>query len=455
VCFLRRHRLAGLTCLLAWAASLTVAAHGHDIPNQRVDRSIQVTVTPGRLEIDYEVSLTELTLTQDLRALIGSLPGADRSEWLARYGQVTGPLNAKGILVAVNGRPQALAAGGYDLAIEEHPRYTFHFRAALPREGRISIKDTNYQSSEGTSRLAVRGQDGAVVSGDDLPADVGAIPIRPVFLLSDEEERRTKQVEVSFRSPAEPASSSAPPPGGAESRPVANPGVSTSRRGISALLDQAGLVSWFVAWLLAAGMGAAHAIQPGHGKTLVTAVALAPRARLYQPVLLGLATTLAHTGSVLLLSLVLWYTHATQVAGVHRGLTRGAGFVIAAAGLWRLGRHLGGFQEHENETVSADAGISNLAIVGLGLAGGIVPCWDAVGLLVLAAAVDRLGAGVLLVLAFSAGMAGVLTGVGWIVWKIKSGAIELGSASRWQRAFGLAGALLLSVIGLYLFLSAA
>ncbi len=75
-------------------------AWSHDIPNQRVDRSIQVSLTPGRILIDYEVSLTELTLTQDLRALIGSLPGADRAEWLARYALVTGPLNAKGILVS-------------------------------------------------------------------------------------------------------------------------------------------------------------------------------------------------------------------------------------------------------------------------------------------------------------------------------------------------------------------
>ena len=51
--------------------------------------------------------------------------------------------------------------------------------------------------------------------------------------------------------------------------------------------------------LLALGLGAAHAIQPGHGKTLVTAMALGPGARLYQPVLLGLATTVAHLGSVL------------------------------------------------------------------------------------------------------------------------------------------------------------
>ena len=88
-------------------------------------------------------------------------------------------------------------------------------------------------------------------------------------------------------------------------------------------------------------LGAAHAIQPGHGKTLVTAVALGPQARLYQPVLLGLATTLTHMGSVLLVALALWFTGATQVESVHMGLARSAGFVIAAAGFWRIGRYVG------------------------------------------------------------------------------------------------------------------
>ena len=40
--------------------------NGLDV-NARVDRSIQATLAPGRLAIDYEVSLSELTLTQDLR----------------------------------------------------------------------------------------------------------------------------------------------------------------------------------------------------------------------------------------------------------------------------------------------------------------------------------------------------------------------------------------------------
>jgi nickel/cobalt transporter (NicO) family protein len=442
--------------VLTLAAWLTAAARGHDIPNQRVDRSIQVTVTPGRLQIDYEVSLTELTLTQDLRRLIGSLPGADRSGWLARYGQVSGPLNAKGVLVAVDGHPQPLITGGYDLAIEEHPRYTFHFHAPIPGKGRISIRDTNYQSSEGTSRLAVRGRDGVILSGDDLPSDVSEIPIRPVFLLSDDEERRTKEVEVTFRGPegppAKPGAETVAAPAGAASTEPSFTSESRSLRGISALLDRAGTVPWFLVLIFAAGLGAAHAIQPGHGKTLVTAVALAPRARLYQPALLGLATTVAHTGSVLLIALVLWYTHATEVADVHRGLTRGAGFAIAAVGLWRVGRYLGGYPEHENSEARAGGDLSNVATVGLGLAGGIVPCWDAVGLLILAAAVGRLGAGVALVLAFSAGMAAVLVAVGWLVWKLKSRAIGPARGPRWLGGLGLASGLLLAAMGLYLFL---
>src|SRR4051812_13992472 len=100
---------------------------GHDIPNARVDRSIQVTVRPGRVAIVYEVSLAELTLTQELRSLIGSLPGADRRDWFAAYGRETGPLNARGLLVWSGEEPLDLRSDGFDLVVEEHPRFFFRY----------------------------------------------------------------------------------------------------------------------------------------------------------------------------------------------------------------------------------------------------------------------------------------------------------------------------------------
>src|SRR4051794_4693097 len=110
--------------ILAWAVLGALAAHamGHEIPNARVDRAIQVTVAPGRVRVDYEVGLAELTLVRDLRALAGALPGGDRLAWFAEYGRITAPLNRKGLIVAADGEPVGLREKGFDLKVEEHPR---------------------------------------------------------------------------------------------------------------------------------------------------------------------------------------------------------------------------------------------------------------------------------------------------------------------------------------------
>jgi ABC-type nickel/cobalt efflux system permease component RcnA len=443
---------------LALAALPTSAAWPHDIPNERVDRSIQISVKPPQLFIDYEVSLSELTLTQNLRALIGGLPGGDRAQWLAQYAQVTGPLNAKGILVAIDGQPALLEERGCDIAVEEHPRYTFHFTVSIPAWATVRLSDTNYVSSEGTSRLAVRAVGDVALTSDDLPAEVNDIPIRPVWQLSDAEERRTKQVEFRYRATG---SSPAPAPWRNDrlGRSVADAhGVSIAITGdspgldrISRLLGEGARIPRFLLATLAVLLGAAHALQPGHGKTLVTAVALEPDVRFYQPALLGLATTTAHAGSVLGIAAALWFSGATRIEALHSGLAQGAGVAIAAAGFWRLGHVLGGHpsQSHDWSSTSMSG---NLAILGAGLAGGIVPCWDAVALLLGAAALGRLGEGIGLVLAFSAGMAATLVLVGGLAWKARGALLGKDTPARWQRALALGSSALLAVVGTLLFL---
>ena len=424
----------------------------HDIPNAQVDRSAQVTIRPGRLDIDYEVSLAELTLTQDLRTLTGSLPGADRLVWFDRYGEVTGPLDAKGFLVAVDGLPLALRCRGFDLAVEEHPRYTFHFEAALPERGRLSVHDTNYVASEGTSRLALKRQGAIEARGDDLPEDVRLIPIRPVWQLSDAEEKRTKQVEADFWPAA-----SAQKIGGAERKPVSTaqavppkaPARSAAR--LTQLLDRASAMPLMVLWLTALGLGAAHAIQPGHGKSLVAAVAIGERGGWLLSVALALVITVAHIGGVLGVALILWLTRTSRYEEINTALVRVAGFTIAAIGLWRLGRHLGRHGEHEIEVESIDLGARGL--IGLGLAGGLVPCWDAVVLIIVAEAIGRLALGLVLLLAFSLGMASVLVAVGVLAARFRGSVLHGSVQAAWERRLGLLGALALTGIGLYLLLS--
>src|SRR3954463_8237003 len=98
-----------------------IATLAHDIPNARVDRSIQAILSPGRLTIDYEVSLSELTLTQDLRSLIGVVPGVEPHDWYVSYGRQVGPLNARGFLVTLDPEALELRFLDFELDVEAHP----------------------------------------------------------------------------------------------------------------------------------------------------------------------------------------------------------------------------------------------------------------------------------------------------------------------------------------------
>ena len=74
-------------------------------------------------------------------------------------------------------------------------------------------------------------------------------------------------------------------------------------RGLPALFDSSyGLGVLLLAALL---FGAAHAFTPGHGKTLVAAYLVGERGTVGHAVLLGLATTVDHTGSVIAVALLL------------------------------------------------------------------------------------------------------------------------------------------------------
>ncbi len=445
----RTHQIRRLAPPFLILLGLTAAARAHDIPNARVDRSIQATLSAGRLAIDYEVSLSELTLTQDLRALIGTLPGAERREWFNRYGTESGPLNAKGLLITVDARPLALRTRGFDLLVEDHPRYVFHFESSLPSRGRLAILDTNFAASEGTSRLAVRGQAGVSVEGDDLPPDVHLIPMHPVWQLSDAEERRTKHVEITFRSPdsAQADLRTLSSERTSREKPAASARVRVAQ--LSRLLDRASGVSLFGLALIAFGLGAAHAIQPGHGKTLVAAAVVAERGNWLRGALLAVVTTLTHTGSVALVAAGLWWARTSRLGAIHVGLAHAAGFLIAAIGLWRLGRHLAGFGEHDGEDpLPADPGARG--VIGLGVAGGLVPCWDAVGLIVLAEAVGRLALGLALLLAFGLGMAVILVAVGALAAGFRQIVAEREVDGIWERRLGIASSLVLSAIGVYL-----
>ena len=86
-------------------------------------------------------------------------------------------------------------------------------------------------------------------------------------------------------------------------------------------------------------------------------------------------------------------------------------------------------------------------LVVLGVSGGIVPCWDAVLLLIFAASVGRLGFAIPLLIAFSLGLACVLVLLGVaVVFAHRAGFARFGE-SRWFRALPVVSAVVLVGIG--------
>ncbi len=412
-------------------------ASAHDIPNARVDRSTQVVLAPGKLTVHYEVSLSELTLTQDLRGLIGTLPGSDRLAWFNRYGAEVGPLNARGFVIHINDEPVELAFQTFDVVVEEHPRFTFHADASIPSQGKLRVFDSNYAASEGTSRLALRAEEGVVASGDSLPSDVQQVLIVPAWELTPAQERRTKSVTVEYRT--QPVS----PIRVAKEEAVASQPSQPKPDGLTRLLDEAPGQALPVVCLLALVLGAAHSLQPGHGKTLIVAGAIGHAGGRWRGALLGLAAATGHMISVSVLAGLLWLTRDTHYERWNSVILKATGFWIAAMGLWRLGYHLGDFGQQPSQPHSNPAH-SHRGIFSLGFASGLIPCWDAVALLLIAAAVGRLGLGLILLACFSLGMAAVLVSVGMLATRFSKHARN---SQAWSWRLGVTSGCLLAIIG--------
>jgi nickel/cobalt exporter len=219
---------------------------------------------------------------------------------------------------------------------------------------------------------------------------------------------------------------------------------------LTRLLHQQALTPWMIAVAIgiAFALGAAHALTPGHGKTIVAAYLVGSRGTLKHAAFLGAMVTLTHTITVFLLGLATLFLFqyvvpqkVTQVLGAVSGLS------IVAIGGWMLYKRVRGAghththdHEHHHEHSHAHDHhehdhphhdhphthgpgghthmpdeISWSGLAALGASGGLVPCESALVLLLTAIALRRVGLGLVLLVSFSLGLALVLMGIGVLV----------------------------------------
>lgn len=224
---------------------------------------------------------------------------------------------------------------------------------------------------------------------------------------------------------------------------------------------------YLLALLAAAGLGAGHALSPGHGKTLVAAYLVGSRGTVAQALLLGLAVTATHVSSVLLLGIGTLYLSKYVVAEALYpwiGVASGLGVVAVGAGLlrarwarWRgAPAHAGGWLDHDHgpgghdHVVRDDRGepVTPGRLLALGVTGGAVPCPSALVVLLSAIALHRIVFGLALVVSFSIGLAAVLVGIGILVVRAQAFLARLSGADRAAAWVPVASAVVVTALGL-------
>src|ERR1700676_1107635 len=114
---------------------------------------------------------------------------------------------------------------------------------------------------------------------------------------------------------------------------------------LARLLHQPEITPWMVAAAIGVAfvLGAAHALTPGHGKTIVAAYLVGSRGTLKHAAFLGAMVTFTHTVSVFLLGMATLFLFQYVVPeNITRVLGAISGLSIVAIGAWMLYKRLRG-----------------------------------------------------------------------------------------------------------------
>jgi nickel/cobalt transporter (NicO) family protein len=452
----------------------------HPVPKQNHDRTIEVKLKPNAVVVEYHLEVDEYRAVRDLPR--EDIERISSPEAIARvFLEYMAPILRENLFARLDGDKLTFTgAGKRDDTVKDHLRCDFTFTAAwTPAPGRphtFAFRETNYDLEDfNRLHLTLTAEPG--VSLQKVTAPEKALLERAPLDYKPGDSDRLRKVAATFvlTGDAEPKhedKGEAQPEITAPKGEEEHPGkllhlLLDTRRGLAVLL------------LLAAGFGAVHALTPGHGKTLVAAYLVGEHGTVWHAFVLGIMTTLTHTGAVFVLAFVFLISPgAANLIYYVQGLI--GGLFIAGLGLWLLLRrlagradhfHLGGHShhhhhdhEHAHDHTHADPSHGPLVPAGtsvrwwhlilLGMRGGLVPCWDAIFLLCLAISAQRLWLGVPLLLAFSAGLAGVLVALGvGVVWARNWVVARWGEEPRIRkvvRALPLVSAALITALGLWL-----
>lgn len=483
-------------CVVLALAGPGLAA-AHPLGNFSINHYNGLTLYTDRVELRSVIDTAEIPTVQD-----GQVPPARRADAAAeRCADV-----AAAVSVSVRGQPVRWTVDSATLTYPPGQAGLATTRlvcqlsapAELDRAAEVAIADSLLPHRTGWREIAASGS-GVHILDSPLPSASVSDELRsyPDDLLSSPLDVRTATLRVT---PGGPVSGSSV---AESSTPTTDTGLLdritgsltnlfTSTAGARDLTPVVGLL----AVLLSLVLGASHALLPGHGKTVMAAYLAGRRGSVRDAVLVGATVTATHTAGVLILGLVVTVTSAVAGDGVLRVLGVVSGLLVAVIGVgllrtaWRTLRPMpvnaklpalahshthGDGHSHGHDHDHAGAHRHDRAhghnhehghrhgpghhhhrhgragLIGLGVAGGLVPSPSAMVVLLGAVALGRTWFGVLLVLGYGLGMATTLTAAGVLLVRLRNQFERLDiqrRAARLNALLPLGTATLVLVVGL-------
>ncbi|HYY06705.1 MAG TPA: sulfite exporter TauE/SafE family protein [Candidatus Limnocylindria bacterium] len=449
--------------LAALVLALPAAAAAHPLGNFTVNRWAALRVEPRTLSVRYVVDMAEIPAYQEIAAADrnrnGTLDPDERDAYLGRKPTEL----AQNLTLTVDGAAVPLAPRAESLELPAGAgglptlRLEVFLTAPLPEHpGAVEFRDRNFAGRAGWQEVVADAGAGLVLADASVPRVDRSQALRayPADLLQSPPQVSEARLRITTGSAA----------------PVARVPAAGARVGAKRFADRMtelvgtseplGLGLLLTSLLVAALLGALHALGPGHGKTIVGAYLIGTRGTARHALFLGLVVTATHTLGVYLLGFATWGASAwvvperlfpwisvlsgLLVVGIGASLVRAR---LAAALGDDVGHHHHHDHEHDHSHLPPDAP-GWRSLVALGVSGGLLPCPSALVVMLAAISLGRIGFGLVLIVAFSAGLAGALAAVGLVFVYARGWLARLPVDGRCARYAPVASALVISVAGL-------
>jgi nickel/cobalt transporter (NicO) family protein len=437
---MRRVLLIALLALAAWPA----AASAHPLGNFSINHLTEVSVSAQRVDIRYVLDQAEIPTFQER--------GLSDAEVIARKQAEV----QRRLALTVDSRRVPLRAAG--AATISHPpgagglrttRLELPLTAAVAAPARVAVRDDTFPGRVGWHAVVARAGHGTAVRSDVPSSD------------PTDELRHYPQDALSSPADIRAAALTVQPGAGTVSAPDGRRSVGSSDQGRVDVLSRAfsdaaaGRGVLVLLLLTAFAWGAIHALSPGHGKAMVAAYLVGSRGSARHAAALGATVTITHTAGVFALGLVaLGLSEYVLPEDLYPWLNLVSGVLVVGVGAYVLRKNLVRRRHYHHHDHAPPEKLSWRGIVAMGAAAGLIPCPSALVVLLGAVAQGQIALGMLMIVAFSLGLACTLTGLGMAVVYAGRAFGRLNVPSRLVTTLPSVSALLIVGVGLVLTVNA-